>query len=66
VTNRVSIEIHPIEGRHSRAQKREFMKKATEAVVKVLGCSPEEVVVSVTEYKPENVSRAGTPFTERN
>ncbi len=65
MTNRVSIEIHPIEGRHSVAQKSEFMKKATEAVVNVLGCSPEEVVVRITEYKPENVSRAGTPFTER-
>jgi len=41
------------------------MKRATEAVVKVLGCSPEEVVVSIIEYRPENVSRAGTPFTER-
>jgi len=65
MTNRVSIEIHPIEGRHSAAQKSEFMRKATEAVVKILDCSPEEVVVSIIEYKPENVSRAGTPFTER-
>jgi 4-oxalocrotonate tautomerase family enzyme len=65
MTNRVSIEIHPIEGRHATAQKSEFMRKATEAVVKILGCSPEEVVVSIIEYKPENVSRAGTPFTER-
>jgi len=65
VTNRVSIEIHHIEGRHSVAQKSEFMRKATEGVVKIIGCSPEEVVVSITEYKPENVSRARTPFTER-
>jgi 4-oxalocrotonate tautomerase family enzyme len=65
MTNRVSIEIHPIEGRHPVAQKSEFMRKATQAVVKILGCSPEEVVVSITEYKPENVSRAGTPFAER-
>ncbi len=66
MTNRVSIEIHPIEGRHSLIQKSEFMKKATEEVVKVLGCSPEEVVVSIVEYKAENVSRAGIPFTERS
>ncbi len=65
MTNRVSIEIHPIEGRHSAAQKSEFMRKATEVVVGVLGLSPEEVVVRIIEYKPENVSRAGTPFTER-
>jgi len=65
MTNRVSIEIHPIEGRHSVAQKSEFMKRATEAVVKSLNRSAEEVVVSIIEYRPENVSRAGTPFTER-
>ncbi len=65
MTNRVSIEIHPIEGRHSSAEKSEFMKRATEAVVRVLGCSPEEVVVRVVESKAENVSRAGVPFTER-
>jgi phenylpyruvate tautomerase PptA (4-oxalocrotonate tautomerase family) len=64
--NRVSIEIHPIEGRHSAAQKSEFMRKATEAVGKFLSCSPEEVVVRITEDKPENVSRAGIPFTERD
>ncbi len=65
MTNRVSIEIHQIEGRHSSAEKSEFMKRATEAVVRVLGCSPEEVVVRVVESKAENVSRAGVPFTER-
>ena len=65
MTNRVFIEIHPIEGRHSLAQKSEFMKRATEAVVRVLGCYPEDVVVSIVESKPENVSRAGVPFTER-
>jgi phenylpyruvate tautomerase PptA (4-oxalocrotonate tautomerase family) len=66
VTNRVSIEIHPIEGRHSPAQKADFMRKAPETVVKILGCSPDEVVMRINEYKPENVSRAGTPFTERD
>jgi phenylpyruvate tautomerase PptA (4-oxalocrotonate tautomerase family) len=65
VTNRVSIEIHPIESRHSRAEKSEFMKRATQAVVRVLRCSSEEVVVRIVEDKPENVSRAGTPFTRR-
>ncbi len=63
--NRVMIEIHPIEGRYSVAQKSEFMRKATEAVVKVLGRSSEEVVVSIVESKAENVSRGGVPFTER-
>ncbi len=47
------------------AQKSRFMKRATDVVVNVLGCSPREVVVSIVEYKAENVSRAGIPFTER-
>ena len=65
VTNRVSIEIHPIVGRYTTAQKSEFMERATEAVVKIIDCSPEEVVVSIVEHRPENVSRAGVPFTQR-
>ena len=65
LTNRVSIEVHPIEGRYSVAQKSSFMKKATEVVVKIIGCSPEDVVVSIVEHRPENVSRAGIPFSER-
>jgi len=65
VTGRVSIEIHPIEGKHSIAEKSDFMKRATEAVARILGCSAEEVVVRIVEDKPENVSRAGIPFTRR-
>ncbi len=41
------------------------MRKATEAVVNIINCSPEEVVVSIVEHPPEDVSRAGVPFTER-
>src|SRR5438445_3353740 len=41
------------------------MRRATEAVAKILGCSAEEVVVRTVEDKPENVSRAGIPFTRR-
>ncbi len=65
MTNRVSIEIHPIEGRHSKSEKSNFMKKATQAVTRVLGCSAEDVVVRIVEDKPENVSRGGIPFTRR-
>ncbi len=65
LTNRVSIEIHPIEGKYSPAQRLEFMKRATETVVNILGCSPEEVLVSVIEHKADSVSRAGIPFSER-
>ena len=65
MTNRVSIEIHPIQDRYSVAQKSEFMRRATETVVEILGCSPEEVVVRIEESKPENVSRGGVRFTER-
>ena len=62
----MAIEIHPIEGRHSLAQKSEFTKRVTESVVKILNCSPEEVVVSIVEHNPENVSRAGVSFTEKD
>lgn len=65
LTNRVVMEIHPIEGRYTSAQKSDFMRKATDAVVKILGCSPEDVVVRIQEHRPENVSRGGVPFTER-
>ncbi len=41
------------------------MKRATEAVARILSCSPEEVVVRIVEDKPENVSRAGISFTRR-
>jgi len=41
------------------------MKRATEAVAKILGCSAEEVVVRIVEDKPENGSKAGIPFTRR-
>jgi phenylpyruvate tautomerase PptA (4-oxalocrotonate tautomerase family) len=41
------------------------MRKTTEAVVKIVHCSPEEVVVSIVEHRPENVSRAGIRFSER-
>ena len=41
------------------------MKRATEAVVRILECSAEEVIVRIVEDKPENVSRAGIPFTRR-
>jgi len=65
VTGRVSIAIPSIEGKHSIAEKSDFMKRVTEAVARILGCSPEEVVVRFVEDKPENVSRAGIPFTRR-
>ena len=65
VTGRVSIEIYSIEGKHSIAEKSDFMKRVTEAVARILGCSTEEVVVRIVEDKPENVSRAGIPLTRR-
>ena len=65
LTNRVSVEIHPIEGSYSTAQKKDFMRRATEVVVEIIGCSAEEVVVSFVENRAENVSRAGVPFSQR-
>jgi phenylpyruvate tautomerase PptA (4-oxalocrotonate tautomerase family) len=58
------VEINMVEGDHSMSQKLAFMKKATEAVVRILHCSPEDVRVTILEYKRENVSRAGTSVLE--
>ena len=53
-----------VEGDHSRGQKLAFMKKATEAIVNILGCPPSDVRVTILEYKRENVSRAGVSVLE--
>ena len=53
-----------VEGDHSVGEKLAFMKKATEAVVRILHCPPEDVRVTILEYKRENVSRAGVSVLE--
>jgi len=53
-----------VEGDHSVIQKLDFMKKATEAVVRILHCPPEDVRVTILEYKRENMSRAGISVLE--
>ncbi len=53
-----------VEGDHSVDEKLAFMKKATEAVVRILHCPPEDVRVTIREYKRENVSRAGVSVLE--
>jgi len=53
-----------VEGDHSVKQKIAFMRKATEAVVNVLHCPPDDVRVLIREYKRENVSRAGVSVLE--
>ena len=58
------VEINMVEGDHSVSQKLDFMKKATEAVVRILHCPPEEVRVTILEYKRENASRAGVSVLE--
>jgi len=58
------VEINMVEGDHSVIQKLEFMKKATEAVVRILHCPPEDVRVAILEYKRENMSRAGISVLE--
>ena len=58
------VEINMVEGDHSVIEKLDFMKKATEAVVRILHCPPEEVRVTILEYKRENVSRAGISVLE--
>jgi 4-oxalocrotonate tautomerase family enzyme len=58
------VEINMVEGDHSVSQKLAFMKKTTEAVVRILQCPPEDVRVTILEYKRENVSRAGVSVLE--
>jgi len=58
------VEINMVEGDHSVIQKLDFMKKATEAVVRILHCPPEDVRVTILEYKRENMSRAGISVLE--
>jgi 4-oxalocrotonate tautomerase family enzyme len=58
------VEINMVEGDHSVSQKLAFMKKATEAVVRILHCPPEDVRVTILEYKRENASRAGVSVLE--
>ena len=43
----VRVEINMVEGDHSVIEKLDFMKKATEAVVRILHCPPEEVRVTI-------------------
>ena len=58
------VEINMVEGDHSVNEKLTFMKKATEAVVRILHCPPEDVRVTILEYKKENTSRAGVSVLE--
>ena len=58
------VEINMVEGDHSVGEKLAFMKKATEAVVGILHCPPEDVRVTILEYKRENTSRAGVSVLE--
>jgi phenylpyruvate tautomerase PptA (4-oxalocrotonate tautomerase family) len=53
-----------VEGDHTVDEKLAFMKKATEAVVRILRCPPEDVRVTILEYKRENASRAGVSVLE--
>ncbi len=58
------VEINMVEGDHSVDEKLAFMKKTTEALVRILHCAPEDVRVTILEYKRENVSRAGVSVLE--
>jgi len=58
------VEINMVEGDHSVSQKLAFMKKVTETVVRILHCPPEDVRVTILEYKRENMSRAGISVLE--
>ncbi len=43
------VEINMVEGDHSVSQKLAFMKKATEVVVRILNCPPEDVRVTILD-----------------
>ncbi len=58
------VEINMVEGDHSVDEKLAFMKKTTEALVRILRCAPKDVRVTILEYKRENVSRAGVSVLE--
>ncbi len=58
------VEINMVEGDHTVDEKLAFVKKTTEAVVRILHCPPEDVRVTILEYKRENVSRAGVSVLE--
>jgi len=58
------VEINMVEGDHTVDEKLAFMKKTTEAVVRILHCPPIDVRVTILEYKRENVSRAGVSVLE--
>jgi len=53
-----------VEGDHTVDEKLAFMKKTTEAVVRILHCPREDVRVNILEYKRENASRAGVSVLE--
>jgi phenylpyruvate tautomerase PptA (4-oxalocrotonate tautomerase family) len=58
------VEINMVEGDHTVDEKLAFMKKTTEAVGRILRCPPEDVRVTILQYKRENVSRAGVSVLE--
>ncbi len=58
------VEINMVEGDHTVDEKLAFMKKTTEAVVRILHCPREDVRVTILEYKRENASRAGVSVLE--
>src|SRR3989442_5656915 len=43
------VEINMVEGDHSVSQKLAFMKKATEVVVRILNCPPEDASVIIVD-----------------
>ncbi|GAV21970.1 4-oxalocrotonate tautomerase [Carboxydothermus pertinax] len=52
------IQIEMLEGR-TVEQKRELVRRITEAVVDVVKCSPEAVKIIIRDMKPENYGEAG-------
>lgn len=52
------VQIDMLDGR-TVEQKREMVKKITEAIVETAQCPPESVTIIIREMLPHNLSKAG-------
>ncbi|CVK19703.1 MULTISPECIES: 2-hydroxymuconate tautomerase [Sporomusa] len=58
------VQIDLIEGR-SLEQKREMVKKVTEAIVETAKCPPEAVTIVVREASPQHIGKAGKLVSDK-
>lgn len=58
------VQIDLLEGR-TLEQKREMVKRVTEAIVETVNCPPEAVKIILREMKPEHLGEAGVLRCDR-